>query len=102
MGWGRMLLLGNWGQQMDIEDQRQEIRRLKREMRSRSRDAGADLARRMDELEAENDELKLYMAAMLRYFASKGQLDVTQFRAIVEAVDAQDGSADGKFSGKIM
>ncbi len=25
MGWGRMLLLGNWGQQMDIEDQQREI-----------------------------------------------------------------------------
>jgi hypothetical protein len=97
-----MLLMGDWGQQMDIEDQRKEIRRMKREMRSRARSAGADVARRLDELEAENDELKLYMAALLRYLASRGQLDVAQFRALVEAVDAQDGSADGKFSGKIV
>ena len=29
MGWGRMLLLGNLGQQLDIEEQRREIQDLR-------------------------------------------------------------------------
>jgi hypothetical protein len=33
MGLGRMLLFGNWGQQMDIDDQKVEIESLRREMR---------------------------------------------------------------------
>ncbi len=36
MGWGRMLLLGDWGQQMDIHDQRADIEALKRQIRSGS------------------------------------------------------------------
>ena len=37
MGWGRMLLLGNLGQQLDIEDQRREIQQLRSRVRSESR-----------------------------------------------------------------
>jgi hypothetical protein len=97
-----MLLLGNWGQQMDIEDQRREITHLRKEMRRQARAAGADVARRLEELEAENDELKLLMATLIRYLVGKGHVDVSEFRELVDAVDAQDGSADGKFDGRVV
>jgi hypothetical protein len=97
-----MLLFGNWGQQMDIEDQRREIRGLKQEMRRQARAAGAGAERRIEALEAENDELKLYLASLIRYLAGKGHIDVSEFREIVDAVDAQDGAADGKFDGKVV
>jgi len=102
MGWGRMLLLGNWGQQMDIEDQRAEIRELKREMRRQASAAGGDLASRVDALQAENDELKLYLATLLRCLVSRGTVDIEEFRDLVRVIDAQDGAADGRLSGPVV
>ena len=59
MGWGRMLLLGNLGQQLDIEDQRREIRELKAELRRARGLGGGSVERRLYALEAENDSLSL-------------------------------------------
>jgi hypothetical protein len=33
MGWGRFLLLGDLGQQLDLSDQRREMRDLRAELR---------------------------------------------------------------------
>ena len=102
MGWGRMLLLGNWGQQMDIEDQRREIRALRRQMRrSGGGRTASDLPRRVNELEKQNDELRLYLASLVRYLGHKGLLERDEFAALVEAVDAEDGKQDGGFSGEL-
>jgi hypothetical protein len=34
MGWGKMLLLGDWGLQMNLDDQAGEIENLKLRMRN--------------------------------------------------------------------
>lgn len=103
MGWGRMLLLGDWGQQMDLEDQKREIESLRRQMRRRAPDRGsADMARRMAQLERENDELRLYLAALVRYLGNKGILQQDEFSALVDVVDAEDGIADGGHNGSIL
>jgi ATP-dependent protease ClpP protease subunit len=42
MGWGRWFLLGDWGQQMDIQEQKQEIEELRQQLNDsyvNSRDA---------------------------------------------------------------
>ena len=103
MGWGRMLLLGNWGQQMDIEDQREEIASLRRQMRHRSsiREVGS-LDKRVKELEKENDELHLYLASLVRYLGNKGILEREEFCSLVEVVDGEDGDVDGRFEGYIV
>ena len=96
MGWGRMFLLGNPGQQMDIEDQRNEIRSLRREMSRARRDGGGGkAAARIDALERENDELRLYVAALIRQLGAKGVLDPAEFGRLVREIDASDGAADG-------
>ncbi len=51
MGWGRMLLLGNFGQQLDIEEMRQIIND------QQNRDSGQD--QQMLRLEQENRDLQL-------------------------------------------
>ena len=103
MGWGRMLLLGDWGQQMDLEDQRREIQSLRRQMQSgTSNRAAADLDRRVAQLEKENDELRLYLASLVRYLGSKGALQKDEFRTLVDAVDAEDGAADDSYDGDIV
>ena len=76
MGWGRMLLLGNWGQQMDIEDQRKELEALRHQLAGQrhSTDTGGLIA-----LERENAELRLYVAAIVRYLVAKGSIDPSEF-----------------------
>jgi cell division septum initiation protein DivIVA len=103
MGWGRMLLLGNWGQQMDIEDQKQEIESLKQQIEtgSGSRDTST-LKNRIALLEKENGELRLYLASLIKYLGHKGILRQDEFRELIESIDAEDGSADGSYKGNIM
>ena len=103
MGSGRMLLLGDWGQQIDIQEQRRELDSLRHQLRSSaSGTTTADLRRRLDQLERENDELRLYLASLIRYLGSKGSLDQDEFRRIVDAIDSDDGAADGGYDGAIM
>jgi hypothetical protein len=103
MGWGRMLLLGNWGQQLDIEDQKQEIESLKEQLeaRDRVRDTST-LQARVGRLERENSELRLYLASLIKYLGRQGVLRQDEFRSMVEAIDQEDGTADGGYQGQIM
>ncbi len=102
MGWGRMLLLGNWGQQMDIEDQKQEIEQLRQQIEVGSGTGDATLKSRVARLEKENGELRLYLASLIKYLGHKGVLRQDEFRKLVETIDAEDGSADGSYNGQIM
>ncbi len=101
MGWGRMLLLGNLGQQMDIEEQRREIQNLRSRVRSESRSVTQDIELRLDVLERQSDEIKLYLAAIVRYLAAKGQIDLNEFAKLVDEIDAEDGSTDGRYKGDL-
>lgn len=100
MGWGRYLLMGDLGQQLDLSDQKAEIDRLRREIRD-SRSAAPDPGRQLQELQADNEELRLYLAAVVRILVSRGVVTADEIRQIVEAIDAQDGCVDGKYSGEI-
>lgn len=101
MGWGRMLLLGNWGQQMDIEDQKLEIDELRRQLRSQS---GPDITQenRLSQLEKDNAELRLYLASIIKYLGQKGILRESELRRIVEMIDSEDGNTDNAYRGDII
>jgi len=101
MGWGRMLLLGDWGQQLDIEDQRKEMRTLRRRVRQEANRSKNELVDRIDELERDNAAMRLYLAALIRYLGGKGMVDRDEFRVLVEVIDAEDGEVDGQFGGEI-
>ena len=98
MGWGRMMLLGNWGQQMDIEDQRKELQDLRSEISRQRGPASSDL----ESLERENSELRLYLAAIIRYLIAKGTVDMDEFRVLVDEIDQGDGRQDGGLQGKVL
>jgi len=100
MGWGRYLLLGDFGQQLDLGDQKAEIEELREELRQR-REPGVDVAGQIRQLQDENDELRLYVAALARILVSKGVIGKEELRRVVDAVDKEDGSADGRFTGPI-
>jgi hypothetical protein len=100
MGWGRYLLLGDLGQQLDLADQKAEIDQMREEMRrSRSSDSGASGL--LEHVQAENDELRLYLAAVIRILISKRIVTKEEMARIIDAVDASDGTADGRFTGDL-
>lgn len=105
MGWGRMFFLGNIGQQLDIEEQREEMRKLRRELRRSRRGDGGEAAVALEErvgrIERENDELRLYLAALIRHLGRRGGLDPTALARVVSEIDAEDGAADGRYEGPI-
>jgi cell division septum initiation protein DivIVA len=97
-----MLLLGNWGQQMDIEDQKQEIEDIRQRLEASTRAGDTTLQSRVTQLEKENNELRLYIATLIRYLGHQGILDQDEFRTLVDAIDAEDGSKDNGYRGKIV
>lgn len=100
MGWGRMLLLGNVGQQLDIRDTQRALAQMSAQLRATGR-FEHEAAKRIDELGQENAELKLYLAAVVRLLVAKGTVSSDELKDIVDAIDRSDGKADGQFDGKI-
>ena len=86
MGWGRMLLLGNVGQQLDIDDLNKYLGKAIAELNQNTaldREQAVEIAR----LQAENKELKLYTLALGRLHRSKGVLNEAEVNQLVLAID---------------
>ncbi|MHC4846536.1 MAG: hypothetical protein ACYTCU_10305 [Planctomycetota bacterium] len=89
MGWGRTLLLGDIGNRLDIADTERDISSLRSRMKSKS---SVDWAqdKRIKVLEAENDQLKLYLASLIRLLVGKGTLSQSELSAFVELIDTDE------------
>ena len=86
MGWGRFLLLGDLGQQRDIGDREREMTELRERIREqRGRDEGQDTMIQL--LRAENEELKLYVGAIVRLLRSKQVISDEEVKRIVDEVE---------------
>ena len=69
MGWGRFLLGGDYGQQMDINEQGETLRRLRQSVASRhSKDADQDMS--IAVLWQENVNLKFALGSLVRLLTS--------------------------------
>jgi hypothetical protein len=101
MGWGRWLLLGDLGQQMDLADHEAEIENLKKQLQSKPT-LPSSVEQRLETLQRENDELKLYLAAVLRLLVAKRLATVDEIKTVVAAVDREDGVADNKLTGAML
>ena len=88
MGWGRMLLLGNVGQQLDIGDLESHIAGMQEEF-LRNQQVDLDQAKGIAELRRENQELKLYLATLLRLLVSKGVLKPEEVETTVRAIETE-------------
>jgi len=88
MGWGRMFLMGNVGQQLDIGDVENAVNEMQSAFLENQQ---ADLKQEhsITELRRENQDLKLYLAAMVRLLVSKGVLKPEEVEATVNAVEQQ-------------
>ena len=101
MGWGRTLFLGDIGNRMDIEDCENSISRMRQNIDSQSStDRSQD--REIAALRSENDELKLYLAALIQLLTSKGVVSADEITRLVEAIDGEDGAVDGKVDGSVV
>ena len=89
MGWGRTLLLGDIGNRLDIADTERDVEGLQRKLQSKERtDRAQD--ERLAVLESENDQLKLYLASLIRLLVSKGTLSHDELAALVDGIDTDD------------
>jgi hypothetical protein len=101
MGWARTLFLGDIGNRLDIADTENDIAQIRQELASSyGQDESQDA--KIRKLIAENAELKLYVAALVRLLIRKECIAKTDLEAIVTAVDAEDGTADGRFTGRVV
>lgn len=90
MGWARLLLLGNVGQQMDLDVHDVELGRLRQQAAARRR-AFERVDHQVDELRQENEQLRLALAGLVRLLVSRNVLtngDVAQIVGLVESSDA--------------
>jgi hypothetical protein len=80
MGWGRMMLLGNFGQQMDIEELRRSFDM--QDQRDRTQEES------IQTLWRENAQLKLAVTALSRLLVSKGVLAPAEVSQIGQAIES--------------
>ncbi len=86
MGWGRFLLLGDIGQQLDLGDREREMTELRERLRDQQgRDEGQDTM--IQVLRIENEELKLYVGAIVRLLRSKQVISDEEVKTIVDEVE---------------
>jgi len=88
MGWGRMLLLGNVGQQLDIGDVENAVNEMQRAFLE-NQQVDLKQQRSITELQRENQELKLYLATVVRLLVSKGVLKSEEVEAAVRVIDTK-------------
>lgn len=95
MGWARTFLLGDVGNRLDIEDCENNIKQLKISLMEMNQDDQAQ-DEELLALQRENDELKLYLTAIIRLLTAKQILSPEEVRRMVDIIDAEDGALDGK------
>jgi hypothetical protein len=88
MGWGRMLLLGNFGQQLDIGDLNGEIAGMQSAFLE-NQQVDFQQAQSLALLRRENQELKLYLATLMRLLVSKGVLKSEEVETTVRAIETE-------------
>jgi hypothetical protein len=86
---------------MDLGDLQAEIDSLKQQIRAKQA-APSSAEQRLEKLQQENDELKLYLAAILRMMVAKKLATVDEIKALVAAVDREDGVEDRKYKGPVV
>lgn len=101
MGWGRWFFLGDLGQQLDLADQQEQIESLERQLQSRQA-IPSSVEERLAVLQRESDELKLYLAAVMRMMVAKKIATADEIKTLVTAVDREDGVQDKKHAGPIV
>ena len=86
MGWGRMMLLGNVGQQLDIQDVENAIGQMQADF-AQTQKLDRTQEQSIDEMRTENHELKLYLATLMKLLVAKGVIRQEEVDAAVQAIE---------------
>ena len=86
MGWGRMMLLGNVGQQLDISDLSNAIGQMQAAV-DQTQNLDRKQERSIEDLRKENHELKLYLATLVKLLVAKEVIRQEEVDAAVQAID---------------
>lgn len=84
-----MLLLGNIGQQLDIGDLNNAIAGMQSAV-AQNENVDTEQGRAIGRLKKENQELKLYLATLLRLLAAKGVLTPEEIEITVRAIETEN------------
>ena len=88
MGWGRMLLLGNVGQQLDIGELNNAIGGMQQTV-AENDSVDREQGRAIERLQKENRELKLYLATLMRLLVARGVLKPEEIETTVRAIETE-------------
>src|SRR5436190_1085483 len=92
MGWGRMLLLGDIGQQLDIQEAAADVESLKASLQKQAAlDRSQD--ERLAQLQKRVLDLELCVASLLRLLAQKQSLSEDELSRLARLVDARADAA---------
>jgi hypothetical protein len=81
-----MLLLGDVGQQLDLGDLSGEVARMQDAFAGNA-DMDREQGEAIEQLQAENRELKLYLATLLRLLVAKGVVRADEVETTVRAIE---------------
>lgn len=81
-----MMLLGNVGQQLDIEDVSNSVAQMQAALRQ-TQNLDRRQEQEIDALRSENQELKLYLATLIKLLVAKGVIRQEEVDAAVHAVE---------------
>ncbi len=93
MGWGRMMLLGNVGQQLDIQDLENAIGQMQADV-ARTQNLDRTQEQSIDELTGEVHELKMYLATLMKLLVAKGVIRQEEVDVAVQAVEKTGNPSD--------
>lgn len=88
MGWGRMFLMGNVGQQLDIGDLERAVNEMQNSFLDNQR-TDLDQQKSIGALRRENRDLKLYLATVVRLLVAKGVLKPEEVKTLVRAIEPE-------------
>jgi len=86
MGWARTLLLGDIGNRLDIGDAEKNIAEIRTKL-SGQRDLDVKQDEAIIQLQRENEELELCVAALVKTLERKGVLSAGEVSKLVEMVE---------------
>ncbi|MGA1825689.1 MAG: hypothetical protein ACMUIP_13620 [bacterium] len=102
MGWMSYMFISDKDQHCDLNQHKEHLQRLKSKLvNQRTASSSYETKKRILLLESENDELRLYIAALTRLLIAKGMIKKEEIEQLASEIDAEDGNIDGGYRGPI-
>jgi hypothetical protein len=85
MGWMRTLFMGDFGQNLEIEDLQERLN----QMRDEKTAAAATQEKRIEALQEETHELKVRLAVLIKLLVAKNVLTAQEIASMIAALEPE-------------